>query len=228
LRWACGEAEDSEVDEISMTGAVTLTHYFASHAEQVRAAMTGKTEGSAEKDKIEGVLLEKLLAVVSAGGGRWDGTATDLLKALEDRVDPNSRLDPHWPRSADSLGRLLRKKSAEWERSIVIGLSKTADKKRTRIISFQKASEVSKCPTQTQVAAQKELSGRTLSLNIPQQVSVPQVSDSQDVPTSSGHSDTSDASRGDQRGTDATTGLEVATDKADSLASSTDREEGDI
>ena len=73
LRWACGEASEDEVDEVSVRGAVTLTQYFASHAERVRAAMGRKNPDGDEETKADALLLEALQAVLAANNGHWEG-----------------------------------------------------------------------------------------------------------------------------------------------------------
>jgi hypothetical protein len=194
LRWACGEAEDSCVDEVSMRGAVTLTHYFASQAERVRAAMGSKPDASDAGDGAEGKLLETLLRLVSSGGGRWDGTATDLLDSLLGSIDAETSDDPHWPRNADSLGRLLRRKAAEWGRRLIIVLTRAADRNRTRLISLEEVSEVSKCPIgATQEPREPPRVGPHPSSGAGG-VSAPQPLNSQQLTASGGHLDTSDSS----------------------------------
>jgi hypothetical protein len=193
LRWASGEADRTQVDDTSMIGAVTLTHYFASHAERVRAAMGGRPGGSGAGDSAEGKVLEVLFELVSTGGGRWDGTATDLLTALNTFSDYECVNDPHWPRSADSLGRLLRRRAADLERRLVISLGKAADRHRTRLISLEIVSEVSKCPIESpQDPGDKPCGGGRLA-NGSEEVSASQAEDSREFPASCGHLDTSDA-----------------------------------
>ena len=143
LRWACGEAKENEIDDVSMTGAVTLTHYFASHAERVSAAMRRHAWDSGKQLEVENLLLETLLTLVPSASDQWTGTATDLLQAVTERVNEDVRHDPHWPRTSDALGRRLRTKAGSWKKKIVVEFWKEKVKKRTRMITLRRASDVS-------------------------------------------------------------------------------------
>jgi hypothetical protein len=228
LRWACGEAAETEVDDVSMRGGVTLTHYFASHAERVRAAMGSRSEASGAGDHVEGQLLESLLGVVLSGGGRWDGTATDLFNMLAQYVDSVAVIDPRWPRSADSLGRLLRQKADAWRERLIISLGKAADRNRTRMISLQQVSEVSKCPNGAQQETHGQPPGGTQLSKVSEGVSTSQPGDSQDVPTSCGHLDTSDTAGRAPQVPGTGTGADSGIPKEDDPAASIEWEEGEL
>jgi hypothetical protein len=228
LRWACGEAGDTCVDEVSMRGAVTLTHYFASHAERVRAAMGNRPDASGAGDGAEGKLLETLIRLVTSGGGRWDGTATDLLGSLLGYVDVETSDDPHWPRSADSLGRLLRRKAAEWGRSLIIVLKKATDRNRTRLISLEKVSEVSKCPIGAQQVSREQPRDDTHLSNGAAGVSAPELAVSPEVAASRGHLDTSDSSDKAPRHLEAGAGSRTEDLQGSQPDSQDDWEEGTI
>ena len=53
-------------------------------------------------------VAQAVLALLdAAGGGVWQGTATELLHALADHVEPETRRSPAWPKKADWLSKEL-------------------------------------------------------------------------------------------------------------------------
>jgi len=53
-------------------------------------------------------VAQAVLALLDAtGGGVWQGTATELLHALADHVEPETRRSPAWPKKADWLSKEL-------------------------------------------------------------------------------------------------------------------------
>lgn len=51
-RWACGEASDNEVDDVSVAAAIALVEYFKSHARRVYASL----RGSSKDKRVDGAL----------------------------------------------------------------------------------------------------------------------------------------------------------------------------
>lgn len=71
-------------------------------------------------------------------GGRWEGTASELLEALEEQVEERVLKSKSWPESAKALGRRL-KRSATFLRQAGIEIEfARAGRDRTRLVSIYK------------------------------------------------------------------------------------------
>ncbi len=97
------------------------------------AAYTENREQSGQAALEASPIVEPLKRVVELTGGRFTGTATDLLNELNRRVDEAMRRRRDWPHSASGLsGMLNRLKPNLREIGLVVRNEKDNDKKRTR------------------------------------------------------------------------------------------------
>jgi hypothetical protein len=135
--------------------------------------------------------------VVDAHGGAWQGTASDLLNALQDVAPAAVRQPDGRPHSPDSLGQKLRRlgKSETTQAGLNIGFGSTKDKSHKRLVLLKKVSEVSEVsevdlnPNSTAACASDTSSG---DCGPAAQVADPQVKEKEGVANSSDTSDTSD------------------------------------
>jgi len=117
--WATA-CESAYTDEGTFSAA-----YDANRSEAIDSVIEGDTVGSAIRD-----LMDEL--------AEWEGTAAELLTALEDKADDRTRNSKQWPKSARSLSGQLRR-AATFLRQKDIDISfRREGKKRTRTIQIQK------------------------------------------------------------------------------------------
>jgi hypothetical protein len=142
LRVVTGESSSDEaVDEESMRGGVLLAEYFATHAARVHGLLSGGHDAS-DTDAALAYALEQLL---DAHQGRWQGTAAQLLDAINGMVDPAVRGREAWPTSPESLGRALRRLAPGLKKvhRIDAQFSRAPGKDRTRLVTLNILSEPS-------------------------------------------------------------------------------------
>ncbi len=125
------------------------------------AAYSGN-RGAANELAIESsVVAAPLAALLSAEGGRWEGTATELLNALETaHTDEKTRARREWPTSTRKLSGDLRRLAPNLRRA---GLEVTFDKEpggqRRRIIRLEQTCETPSRPSRASQGP--EIAGET-------------------------------------------------------------------
>ncbi len=71
--------------------------------------------------------------------GRWSGTSTELLKALNESVDEAAQRQQGWAKSAKALGGVLKRLAPNLrERGMEYTVEREPNKKRTRIITLER------------------------------------------------------------------------------------------
>jgi hypothetical protein len=135
LRVACEECRNEEmVEEASVLAAVQLVDYFKSHAIRVHAAMSAK----ADLPEADAALVEAVEKLVAASGGRWSGTAKQLLADLTPHAGGAVNL-PRWPASPEAMGRSIRRVAGHLvkDRAVRVTLPLPTDKTRTIVLTKQ-------------------------------------------------------------------------------------------
>lgn len=105
--------------------------------------------GGNRADAIELALEDDHVAVavrslLQAEGGAWEGTATELLRALNEHTDERTQKAKRWPKTARTLSNRLRQ-AAPFLRRVGIETEnfRGGDKKGTRLIRISKQTSVS-------------------------------------------------------------------------------------
>jgi hypothetical protein len=78
-----------------------------------------------------------LLGLVVERGGAWQGTLTNLLAALRDRVGPNEQFGREWPKSAEALRYALNRVAPDLHASgLSLTFSRSTRRQRERLVEL--------------------------------------------------------------------------------------------
>jgi hypothetical protein len=87
------------------------------------AQLADQRLAAAREQVLQSALADALVRLVTAAGGRWQGTALQLLRLVDGLVEPKER--PHdWPKTAEGLAAQLRRLSPELRRAGLLDVSR--------------------------------------------------------------------------------------------------------
>jgi hypothetical protein len=89
----------------------------------VAGTLTAQRLVQAQEAVLQSALADALARLVTAAGGRWQGTALQLLRLVDDMVEPKER-PQDWPRTAEGLAAQLRRLSPELRRAGLLDVSR--------------------------------------------------------------------------------------------------------
>jgi hypothetical protein len=90
----------------------------------VAGALTAQRLVQAQEAVLQSALADALVRLVTAAGGRWQGTALQLLRLVDDLVEPKER-PQDWPRTVQALAAQLRRLSPELRRAGLLDVATT-------------------------------------------------------------------------------------------------------
>ncbi len=104
------------------------------------AAYTGNREAANDLALEASPIGAAIIAFIESEG-RWSGTSTELLKALNESADEATQRQQGWAKSAKALGGVLKRLAPNLrERGMEYTVEREPNKKRTRIITLEQKS----------------------------------------------------------------------------------------
>jgi hypothetical protein len=90
----------------------------------VAGTLTAQRLVQAQEAVLQSALADALVRLVTAVGGRWQGTALQLLRLVDGMVEPKER-PQDWPRTVQALAAQLRRLSPELRRAGLLDVATT-------------------------------------------------------------------------------------------------------
>jgi len=99
----------------------------------------GQRESFAQEALEDSPLAQAVLAVVGASGGRWEGTAAELLAALDEHAGEAAKRDKSWPQTPRALAGRLRRLAPDLRHAAGVEVTFARyGRERTRTIVLEK------------------------------------------------------------------------------------------